>query len=138
MPRTTHKLLTLLFTALLPLTVAQAAEEKDPAKEAAALYQGMAWRGIGPAFMSGRIADIAIDAQNENRWFVAVGSGGVWRTENNGVTWKPVFDNENRGAQISVRSGGVGNDCKSVWSIADAPNHRTEPTLNRSNSGRMA
>lgn len=95
MPRTTHKLLTLLFTALLPLTAAQAAEEKDPAKEAAALYQGMAWRGIGPAFMSGRIADIAIDAQNENRWFVAVGSGGVWRTENNGVTWKPVFDNEN-------------------------------------------
>ena len=35
------------------------------------------FRSIGPAFMSGRIADIAIDPTNENVWYVAVGSGGV-------------------------------------------------------------
>lgn len=52
------------------------------------------FRNIGPAFLSGRIADIAIDPNNENRWFVAVGSGGVWKTENSGTTWKPLFDEQ--------------------------------------------
>ena len=40
------------------------------------------FRSIGPAFMSGRIADIAIDPTNENVWYVAVGSGGLWKTTN--------------------------------------------------------
>lgn len=45
--------------------------------------------------MSGRIADLAIDPTNENTWYVAVGSGGVWKTENAGTTFRPIFDNEN-------------------------------------------
>ena len=44
--------------------------------------------------MSGRIADIAINPENENEWYVAVGSGGVWKTVNSGTTWKPIADNE--------------------------------------------
>ena len=51
------------------------------------------FRSVGPAFMSGRIADIAIDPTNENVWYVAVGSGGVWKTENAGTTWSPIADN---------------------------------------------
>ena len=38
------------------------------------------FRNIGPAFTSGRIADIAINPQNENIMYVAAGSGGVWKT----------------------------------------------------------
>jgi photosystem II stability/assembly factor-like uncharacterized protein len=53
------------------------------------------FRNIGPAFLSGRIADIAIDSNNENIWYVAVGSGGVWKTQNSGTTWIPLFDEEN-------------------------------------------
>ena len=53
------------------------------------------FRNIGPAFLSGRIADIAIDSNNENIWYVAVGSGGVWKTLNSGTTWIPLFDDEN-------------------------------------------
>ena len=41
---------------------------------------GLEFRSVGPAFMSGRIADIAINPANENEWYVAVGSGGVWKT----------------------------------------------------------
>lgn len=55
---------------------------------------GFKFRSIGPAFMSGRIADIAIHPENENIWFIAVGSGGVWRTKNSGITWDPVFDTQ--------------------------------------------
>lgn len=57
-------------------------------------FLGLKFRNIGPAFMSGRIADIAIHPVNDNIWYVAVGSGGVWKTMNAGTTWKPVFDDQ--------------------------------------------
>jgi len=51
-------------------------------------------RSIGPAFMSGRIADIVIHPENKNLWYIAVGSGGVWKTVNSGTTWEPIFDEQ--------------------------------------------
>ena len=55
---------------------------------------GLEFRGIGPALMSGRIADIAIDPTDQSTWYVAVGSGGVWKTTNAGTTWEPIFDGQ--------------------------------------------
>jgi photosystem II stability/assembly factor-like uncharacterized protein len=57
-------------------------------------FSGLKFRNIGPAMTSGRIADIAIHPNNENIWYVAVGSGGVWKTTNSGTTWKPIFDKQ--------------------------------------------
>lgn len=51
------------------------------------------FRSIGPALMSGRIGDLAIDPDRPNTWYVAVGSGGLWKTVNAGTTWSPIFDN---------------------------------------------
>ncbi|HET6563953.1 MAG TPA: hypothetical protein VFG52_00965 [Xanthomonadales bacterium] len=56
--------------------------------------KGLEWRGIGPAFMSGRIADIAVDPTNRSTWYVGVGSGGVWKTSNRGTTWESIFDGQ--------------------------------------------
>ena len=55
---------------------------------------GIKMRSIGPAFMTGRIADVAIDPKNESHYYVGVGSGGVWETKNAGVTFNPVFDGQ--------------------------------------------
>ncbi len=56
-------------------------------------FGGMKWRSIGPAFTSGRIADFAVNPARKSEWFVAVASGHVWKTVNNGTTFEPVFDN---------------------------------------------
>ena len=58
------------------------------------LFSGLEFRSVGPAFTSGRISDISIHPTNENTWYVAVGSGGVWKTENRGTTWTPIFDEQ--------------------------------------------
>ncbi len=55
---------------------------------------GLSFRGIGPAVMGGRIADIAVNPHNPNTWYVAVGSGGLWKTTNRGTTWDPVFEKQ--------------------------------------------
>jgi photosystem II stability/assembly factor-like uncharacterized protein len=71
---------------------AAAAEKKaDPREE---LYSGLALRSIGPAVTSGRIVDVAVDPNDASRFFVAAAAGGVWKTENAGVTFEPVFDGE--------------------------------------------
>ncbi|MEO1309809.1 MAG: glycosyl hydrolase [Pseudomonadota bacterium] len=57
-------------------------------------FSGMKLRNIGPALMSGRIADIALVPDDPATWYVAVGSGGVWKTENAGTTWTPIFDDQ--------------------------------------------
>ena len=51
-------------------------------------------RNVGPAFLSGRIADIKFHPENESIWYVATGSSGVWKTVNAGTTWSPIFDDE--------------------------------------------
>ncbi len=56
--------------------------------------QALAFRSIGPALMGGRIADIAIHPENPSTWYVAAGSGNLWKTTNRGTTWDPIFDEE--------------------------------------------
>ncbi len=57
-------------------------------------FNGLRFRSIGPAFTSGRVIGFAVDPKNPAKYFVAVASGGVWKTINAGNTWTPVFDNE--------------------------------------------
>ena len=70
------------------------------------------FRNIGPAFTSGRIGDIAVHPDKKT-WYVGVASGGVWKTENAGTTWSPIFD-----GQASYSIGTVvldPNDPDVVW-----------------------
>jgi photosystem II stability/assembly factor-like uncharacterized protein len=57
-------------------------------------YEGLKLRAIGPAVISGRIVAIAVNPKNRGQYYVAAASGGVWKTENDGTTWSPVFEHE--------------------------------------------
>lgn len=81
----------MLFAYTLGLQAQEEEKEKNPLEAA---LGGFEFRSIGPAFMSGRIADIAIDPTNESIWYVAVGSGGTWKTTNAGTTWTPLTDDQ--------------------------------------------
>ncbi len=83
----------LLVVALVAIPVTLPAQGIDTAvigKAAAALKL----RSIGPASMSGRISDIAVHPRDRSVWYVAAGSGGVWKTTNAGTTWTPVFEDQ--------------------------------------------
>ena len=81
---------------LLFLTISFSQKKKKNSDDVlkASDLSGLKFRSVGPAFMSGRIADIAINPENENEWYVAVGSGGVWKTINSGTTWNPITDDQ--------------------------------------------
>jgi len=87
----THRHLAVL--ALLFSTGVLAQDDVEPGFNEET-FAGLELRGIGPALMSGRIADIAIDPTDQSTWYVGVGSGGVWKTESAGTTWTPVFDDQ--------------------------------------------
>ncbi|MEO0592527.1 MAG: glycosyl hydrolase [Myxococcota bacterium] len=73
---------------------ARSDEDKEPETWSSQTFGGLELRTIGPALMSGRIADIAAPNDDPNTWYVGVGSGGVWKTTNAGTTWKSIFDGQ--------------------------------------------
>lgn len=75
----------------------QAKDAKDPKAEAekkANPLTSLKLRSIGPALMSGRVVGLAVHPDNRSKYYVAVACGGVWKTENAGISWKPIFDGE--------------------------------------------
>jgi photosystem II stability/assembly factor-like uncharacterized protein len=93
------KLITSVCLILLAVSSGVSAGKDRPAAKPAKpgpltpeTLAGLEFRNIGPGLMSGRISDIAIHPRNRRTWYVAAGSGGVWKTETAGLSWKPIFD----------------------------------------------
>jgi photosystem II stability/assembly factor-like uncharacterized protein len=79
--------------AVVAVCFALSASAADP-KYDEKLFSGLTLRGIGPALTSGRIADLAVDPRDARTWYVAVASGGLWKTTNAGTTFQPIFDDQ--------------------------------------------
>ncbi|MCA9300869.1 MAG: hypothetical protein KDA28_17485, partial [Phycisphaerales bacterium] len=86
-------------SALHGLAVAQDEDEdqdkdQDQSAVGSGAFGGLKFRSIGPALMSGRVGDFAVNPNRPAEYYVAVCSGNVWKTTNNGITYEPVFDGE--------------------------------------------
>ncbi len=110
MMRTLRNSFVLLVCTLLAVsaTPAQRPAPQEPADTAAkkaswerhqqlkrdSEFHGLEWRNIGPVVQGGRIVDIESVPGQPYSFYVAYASGGVWRTTNNGVTFDPLFDDQ--------------------------------------------
>jgi len=81
------KIYSLLF---IMATCCACAQQKNTIE--ASTVSSLSFRMVGPALTSGRVSDLAIHPSNTNTWYVATASGGLWKTENHGITFKPIFD----------------------------------------------
>jgi len=80
------------FSTLISAQGKKEDKEKSPFQKLS--LNGLKFRSVGPALTAGRIADIAVNSNNPKNYYLAVASGGVWKTENCGNTYEPIFDNQ--------------------------------------------
>jgi photosystem II stability/assembly factor-like uncharacterized protein len=87
-------------------------EEKPKDPMSSGTFSGLKLRSIGPAITSGRVLDIAVNPKNRAQWYVAT-VGGVWKTNNAGITWSPIFDGE---GSFSIANVVIDpNDSNVIW-----------------------
>ena len=96
---------TLLTFSILALATTTPADE-HPLSE-------IPLRSIGPALTSGRVSDFAFHPDHPEIHYVSMASGNLWKTDNNGITWAPVFEHEGSYA-IGVVELDPGNP-STVW-----------------------
>ena len=77
------------------------------------LFKNLKGRAIGPAIMGGRVTDIAIDPRNPGLFYVGFGTGGLFKTSDNGTTFAPIFDKE---STLSIGAIGLApSDSDVIW-----------------------
>ena len=58
------------------------------------LVNSIPFKSIGPTIMSGRVTDLAVNTADPSHFYVAYASGGLWKTESNGLDFTPLFDDQ--------------------------------------------
>ena len=110
-------LASLIFRSLsaqeTPSPSATSSPSASPVVLSEALFKNLKARSIGPAVMGGRVSDIAIDPRNPFVFYVGLGHGGVFKTNDNGVTFQPIFDKQ---PMLSIGAVAVApSDSDVVW-----------------------
>lgn len=78
-------------------------------------FSTLPWQHLGPTNISGRATDLAVEVPRGETYtmYVATAAGGVWKTDNEGVTWRNVFDD-----QITASIGDIAiapSDPEQLW-----------------------
>lgn len=87
---------TLLFIALIFSLAVEAQKSKSKSNDPVSsfsgeLYKGLKWRNIGP-FRGGRSNAVSGVIQNDQVYFTGYTGGGIWKTEDAGLTWRNISD----------------------------------------------
>ncbi|WP_409769114.1 VPS10 domain-containing protein [Thermaurantimonas sp.] len=91
-------------------------------KEKTIALSGLKWRSIGPATFGGRIADIAVNPGDFKEYYLAIASGGIFKTTNGGVTFTPIFENQ---ASYSIGCLAIDpKNPKTVWAGSGENNNQ--------------
>src|SRR5689334_8907898 len=90
----TRRLFFALFCLLVCSFISTAIRAQGPGSD---LFQGMKWRMIGP-FRGGRTVGAAGIPGQPNVFYIGVNNGGVWKTDDYGRTWNPLFDDQPTGS----------------------------------------
>jgi photosystem II stability/assembly factor-like uncharacterized protein len=105
------------FGALSALSAPLVAQSLDSATVA-----GMRWRNVGPATFEGRLSDVVGIPGPSKTIFVAAAAGGIWKSTNGGMTWRPTFDDKR---VISMGMLAIApSDTQQVWAGTGEPNSR--------------
>jgi photosystem II stability/assembly factor-like uncharacterized protein len=111
----------LLCASLLIIRSPMPAPTPDPRASDDPLAH-LQWRELGPAVMGGRVDDLAVVEANPDVIYVATASGGIWRTTDGAITWKPAFDHV---GAMSIGAVAVAqSDPSIVWAGTGEPNNR--------------
>jgi photosystem II stability/assembly factor-like uncharacterized protein len=99
--RFSHACLAVALIVLVPAAARSQGRVSGKAKTPSAaplkpadIFKTLNYRSIGPTQQSGRFVDFAVPLQKPNTFYAASASGGLWKTENNGQTFEPLFENE--------------------------------------------
>ena len=112
---------TLLGAACFP-AVLTAQPSARPFEADSLTLAGLRWRALGPANFQGRVSDVVGIPSPSKTLFLAAAAGGIWKSTNNGVTWRPVFDNQR---VISMGMLAIApSDTQQVWAGTGEPNSR--------------
>ena len=87
-------LLLLLPVFLMSTSISKKKNEKEKTPLEKITINGLNFRSIGPALTAGRIADIAVNPNDNSEYYLAAASSGVWKTSNSGNTYHPIFDSQ--------------------------------------------
>ncbi|HEX3184350.1 MAG TPA: hypothetical protein VHQ94_06125, partial [Pyrinomonadaceae bacterium] len=98
-----HRLVSTLMTStLVALIIALTSADAGFAQQFSSdLFQSLHWRSIGP-FRGGRVRAVAGVPSQPNVFYMAQVNGGVWKTEDYGHTWTPIFDDQPTGSVGSI------------------------------------
>ncbi len=110
----------ILTIALLGL--ASGAEVGEPDK-----LEALKPRSIGPAAMSGRITSIDVDPRDPDRIYAGSASGGLWRSDNQGTTWTPIFDDQDSASIGAVAVDPLNSDV--IWVATGEANPRNSQSV---------
>ncbi len=115
-----HRILSRSFFAALVL--ASAAGTLGAQALDSTTIAGLRWRNVGNANFMGRLSDVVGIPGPSKTIFVAAAAGGIWKSTNNGNTWRPVFDDKR---VISMGMLAIApSDTMQVWAGTGEPNSR--------------